>query len=238
MLWNYLPESADFPALLLGVSSALAHQNAWTDVQQLFLFVGLYRTSAAGPCSEASASHPSNSNKDRWSQMRGRWLVRRWHGVCQFPKGPWGFRTQPFPAAVSPLDVETGSLSPSSPVLSHSGKWGGCIKPAPVGAGLLPFVVGKARSAAPSNECPPSRRTRRESIIFNKPPCKILLPRSSFQPPPVTFLSATTSAMHIIIHTMQSLPPSPQDITFLFPFSLPLSLFPPPPKEPVLRFCA
>lgn len=124
MLRNYLPESADFPALVLGGDSALAHRNAWTDVQQLFFFVGLYRTSTTGPCSEASASCPSNSNKARWSQMKGRWLLRHWCGVCQFPKGPWGFRTRPFPAAVSPLDMETRSLFPSSQVLSHGGKWG------------------------------------------------------------------------------------------------------------------
>lgn len=45
-------------------------------------------------------------------------------GVCQFPKGPWGFRTWPFPAAVSPLGMETRNLFPSSQVLSHGGKWG------------------------------------------------------------------------------------------------------------------
>lgn len=48
-----------------GGSSALAHRNAWTDAQQLFLFVGLYLTSMMGPCSEASASRPSNRNKDQ-----------------------------------------------------------------------------------------------------------------------------------------------------------------------------
>lgn len=131
-----------------------------------------------GPCSEASASHPADSNKNRWSQMKGRWLMRHWHGVCQSPKGPRGFRTQPFPAAVSPLDVETRSLFPSSQVLTQ---WQveGCRKAAPVRAGLLAFVVGKARRAAPSAACPPSRGTCREAIIFNYSPCKILLFQSS-----------------------------------------------------------
>lgn len=87
-------------------------------------FVGLYRTSVLGPCSEASASHPSDSHKDRWTQMKGRWLVHCWRGGHHLSKGPWGLRTQPFPAAVSLLDVGTRSLLPSSQVLSHSGEWG------------------------------------------------------------------------------------------------------------------
>lgn len=102
--------------LFVGGSSALTHQNGWTDMQQLFLSVGLYRTTTMRPCSEASPSHPSKSSKDWWSQMKGRWFMCHWHGLCQFLKGLWGFRTQPFPSAVSPLDMETRSLFPPSQV--------------------------------------------------------------------------------------------------------------------------